>query len=38
MVRTYRSVPREFIAKMNDCVKQSDEMTSFGTYDPEAGA
>jgi hypothetical protein len=38
MVRTYRSVPREFIAKMNDSVKQSEEMKSFGTYDPEAGA
>jgi hypothetical protein len=38
LVRTYRSVPREFIAKMNDSVKQSEEMKSFGTYDPEAGA
>jgi hypothetical protein len=38
LVRTYRSVPREFIAKMNDTVKQSEEMKSFGTYNPEAGA
>src|SRR5437763_1626380 len=38
LVRTYRSVPREFISKMNDSAKQSEEMKSFGTYDPQAGA
>jgi hypothetical protein len=38
MVRTYRSVPREFIVVMNGCAQQSEEMKMFGTYDPEAGA
>ena len=38
LVRTYRSVPRAFVLTMNGCAQQSEEMKSFGTYDPIAGA
>jgi hypothetical protein len=38
LVRTFRSVPREFVQQMNDSVKFSDELQAFKTYDPEEGA
>jgi hypothetical protein len=37
LVRTYRSVPREFVQHMNESVRLSQELQAFNTYDPEAG-
>jgi hypothetical protein len=37
VVRTYRSVPREFVKQINDSVRDSDELRAFKTYDVEEG-
>lgn len=37
MVRTYRSVPREFVQRMNDTVRLNDEIRAVGIYNHEDG-
>lgn len=38
MVRTYRSVPRDFVKQMNDTVRLNDEIRAVGIYDADDGA
>jgi hypothetical protein len=38
LVRTFRSVPRQFVVQMNDSVHLSEELQAFKTYDPVEGA